>query len=162
MKNNWHGPLKTESLEGLVFLSHVSFISSICHSSRVLCNLVKIKQQTRQVGMTCWYDSRCKLKPSITTSYLIFINQQSKLMPLYSGSLPLAHPVVCQAPGWEAPAAETGPSLACELVTLSGSGSRTCGGRCPGLGLCGSGSRCIGHPTDGRAAPSTSSLQSYF
>lgn len=46
-------------------------------------------------------------------------------MPLHRSSTPLAHPAVCHYSGWEAPAAETGPSLAFELVTLSGSGSRT-------------------------------------
>ena len=38
----------------------------------------------------------------------------------------------------------------------------TCGGRYPGLGLCGSGSRCTGHPRVGRAAPRISSPQSCF
>lgn len=38
----------------------------------------------------------------------------------------------------------------------------TCDGRCQGLGLFGSGSRCTDHPRDGRSAPQISSPQSCF
>lgn len=93
------------------------FIHSLCSYLFFLFNLL-YQSSWRYLGGSC--------KVNINkNSYLIFIHQSSKPTKLHSSSISSAPLVVCQALGWKRAAAGTGPSLACELAALSGSGSRT-------------------------------------